>query len=414
MPKLAIKGGNPVRQKSFPGWPLVDQGKMESALTRVVKSGKWGSLHGDETRNFEHEYARYHDAAYGIACSNGTVALRLALSAMQIGPGDEVIVPAYTFVASAITILEVRAIPVFVDIDPETYTLDPKAVEAAITSRTKAIMPVHIAGRAADMDAIMKIALQYHLKVVEDAAQAWGSTYRNRKVGAIGDCGCFSFQSSKNITSAEGGIILTDQPGLAEELASWSNCGRKKGGLWYAHYLAAGNQRITEFQSALLREQLLTYPDHLKLRRRNAQILDQKLSGMPGLKIIPSTPDYQSSIHLYIIRYQKESFDHISKDVFIQALKAEGLMLHGGYSLPLYKQPIFEQSVYYPKQCPMSCPFTVNPPDYRNLSLPHTERACQDEAIWIPQSIFLGTEGDMADIATAFEKVCLNYRELLN
>ncbi|MBP7461143.1 MAG: DegT/DnrJ/EryC1/StrS family aminotransferase [Candidatus Delongbacteria bacterium] len=414
MSVLAIKGGTPLRQKNFPGWPLVDQAGMEEALLRVLRSDKWGSLHGNETRSFEQEYAQYHDAKYGVACSNGTVALRLALSALGIGPGDEVIVPAYTFVASAVTVLEVRAIPVFVDIDPETYTLDPRAVEAAITPKTKAIMPVHIAGRPADMDAMMDIAARHDLKVVEDAAQAWGASYKGRKVGAIGDCGCFSFQSSKNITSAEGGIILTNQAELADELASWANCGRKKGGLWYAHYLPAGNQRLTEFQSALLREQMKSYPLQLEHRRRNARILEHKLAELPGIKLIPSSDDYQGSIHLFIIRYQKEFFRDIPKDQFIQALKAEGLMLHGGYSLPLYRQPVFEESIYFPHQCPIQCPFTHNPPDYRSLNLPNTERACRDEAIWIPQSIFLGTADDMTDIAAAFEKVCVNHQELLN
>src|SRR5262245_31671748 len=213
MAHLAIAGGTPLRQRPFPRWPVWDQEEVE-AVKAVVESGRWGAVQGTQVRDFEAEFAAYHEAACGIAVINGTVALKLALTAAGVGVGDEVIMPGYTFVATATAALEIGAVPVFADIDPQTYTLDPASAAACITPRTRAILPVHLGGRPADMDAIMALAQLHNLVVIEDAAQAWGAAWQGRMAGTLGHVAGFSFQSSKNITAGEGGMILTNDTAL--------------------------------------------------------------------------------------------------------------------------------------------------------------------------------------------------------
>ncbi len=215
MSTLAINGGTPVRTEPFPVWPIWGDEEI-NALTQVVKSGKWGSLSGEKTGEFEHMFAQYQDAKHGILTNSGTTALRLALTAADIGRGDEVLVPAYTFIASASSIIDAGAIPIFVDIDPNTYNIDVAKAEERITDKTRGIMPVHFAGRPADLDAVLALAEKHNLIVIEDAAQAWGSEWKGKRVGAIGAAGCFSFQSSKNINAGEGGIILTNDDLVAK------------------------------------------------------------------------------------------------------------------------------------------------------------------------------------------------------
>jgi len=229
--KLALNGGKPVRTKPFPKWPVFDERELE-ALKGVLESGFWG-IGGSRKKEFEEKFAAYQDAKYGVAVTSGTAALEVSLRALGIGCGDEVIVPPYTFMATVTTVFYVNAIPVFADIDPEAYTIDPKSVESVISERTKAILPVHVSGRPADMDGLLSIAKKYDLFILEDACQAWGSEWRGKRVGAIGNMGTFSFQSSKNITSGEGGIIVTNDEDLYTKAWSLHNCGRRPRGLWY-------------------------------------------------------------------------------------------------------------------------------------------------------------------------------------
>ena len=224
MSKLALKGGEPVRRKPFPRWPVFDEREMR-ALREVLESGFWG-MGGKRKKEFEEKFAAYQHARYGVAVINGTAALEISLRTLGIGCGDEVIVPSYTFIATAMAVLYVNAIPIFADIEPETYTIDPESVKSLISDKTKAILPVHIGGRPADMDALLSIAKKNNLHVIEDACQAWGAEWRGRRVGAIGDMGAFSFQSSKNITSGEGGIIVTNDENLYVKAWSLHNCGR--------------------------------------------------------------------------------------------------------------------------------------------------------------------------------------------
>src|SRR5436190_17382720 len=237
----------PIRTRPFPFWPIFGKPE-EKRLLRTLRSGKWGRLHGLEVAEFEKSFAEMHGCKHGIAVANGTVSLRIALIAAGIQAEDEVIVPPYTFFSTASAVVEANAIPVFADIDLKTFNIDPVAIEAAITPRTRAIIPVHFAGQPADMDLIMAIANRHKLVVIEDAAHAHGASYKNRPAGSIGHMGSFSFQSSKNLTAGEGGIIITNDNSLAESCRSIHNCGRVPDGVWYEHHIISSNYRLGEFQ----------------------------------------------------------------------------------------------------------------------------------------------------------------------
>jgi len=408
MGKLAINGGTPVRTTPFPQWPVWDQSEID-ALTDVVKSGKWGSLNGTRVSEFEKKFAEMQQAKHGICINSGTVALRIALMAAGIGGNhEEVIVPAYTFIATASAVVEANATPVFVDIDSNTYNIDPEKIEAAITSRTRAIMPVHFGGRPADMDRILEIAQMHRLIVIEDAAQAWGSSWKGVGVGALGDAGGFSFQSSKNVTSAEGGIILTNDDELAKFARAHANCGRSADGQWYEHFYWGTNVRLTEFQGAVLLAQLARYPEYLKLRQQNAAYLTQKLRAIAGVEPMKDDPRVTSnSMHIYIWRYKKAHFNDVPKDKFIKAMQAEIKQTSSGYSIPLYMQPVFRNKAFGPRGRKIE--FSI---DYSKYKLPESEKACFEECIWFNQNMLMGTQQDMDDIVEAIVKVKENAKEL--
>lgn len=413
MAHLAIAGGNPVRQTSFPHWPVWDAAEVE-AVKAVVESGRWGALQGTEVSRFEKEFAAYQDAEFGIAVTNGTVALKLALTASGIGVGDEVIVPGYTFVATATAILEVGAVPVFADIDPHTYTLSPERITDCITPRTRAIVPVHLGGRPADMDALLALAQQHDLVVIEDAAQAWGAAWQGHKAGALGDIGGISFQSSKNITAGEGGMMLTNDPAIAEMARSLANCGRREGQAWYAHYVLGGNYRLGEFQGAILRVQLQRYPEHLRQRQANAAYLERALTEIDGITTLRQDCRVTSNAyHILFLRYNAAAFGGASKTRFIAALQAEGIAgIHGGYSLPAYRQPVMLAKNFGLATPPLFHGVHPHTPDYDQVDCPATERACNEEAIWIRQNMLLGTPSDMDDIVKAIYKIQQNPDEL--
>ncbi len=413
MANLAIAGGTPQRQQPYPSWPVWTQAEVD-AVQAVVTSGRWISTHGTEVQHFETEFAAYHDATYGIAVVNGTVALKLALTAAGVGVGDEVLMPGYTFVATATAALEIGAVPVFVDIDPETYTIDPAHAATLITSRTRAIVPVHLGGRPADMDAILALAQEHDLAVIEDAAQAWGSAWNGAKVGALGDIGCISFQASKNITAGEGGMMLTNDPAIGEMARSLSNCGRQSDGLWYAHYVLGGNYRLSEFQGAVLRVQLQRYPEHLALRQANAAYLERGLAEINGISTMRSDPRVTiNAYHIFFMRYDSDAFGGVSKEQFMKALQAEGIQgVHGGYSLPVYRQPVMQAKNFGLSTPPLFHGVHPNPPDYAQVALPATDRACDAEAVWIRQNMLLGARQDMDDIVEAILKIQRNRDEL--
>ncbi len=249
--QLAADGGSPVRTRPFPLWPVFGEGE-ERALVATLRSGKWG-LGGDSIAAFEQAWSSFQQAKHAVAVASGTSALELCLRAVGVESGDEVILPAYTFVATATAIMARGAIPVFGDVDADTLLLDARSAEASVTERTRAIVAVHIAGCPADLDALKAVARRHQLALVEDAAQAHGASWRGRRVGAIGDVGGFSFQATKNLNCGEGGAVVTDDSALAEAVWSLHNVGRRRQG---GDPILGGNARITALQATLLLAQL--------------------------------------------------------------------------------------------------------------------------------------------------------------
>jgi dTDP-4-amino-4,6-dideoxygalactose transaminase len=418
--RLAIFGGAPQRTKPFPSWPAFDESE-EQALLEVLRSGKWWRYsYGeavelkapevDQPRSkvaeFQEAFARFQGARYGIACANGTAAIEVALKGLGVGPGDEVIVPAYTFIATASAVLMVNAVPIFVDIDSETYNIDPIRVEEAITARTKAIIPVHFAGQAADMDSLLSIAKRHDLLVVEDAAHAHGATWNGKGLGSIGHAGTFSFQASKNMTAGEGGLITTQDRDVAEMCESYIWGGRKIARPWYEHYRLGWNYRMTEFQGAILLQQLRRLEAQNRKRRDNARYLDERLSKLPGIHPL-RVREYVSghSHHLYIFRFSAQEFG-VSRQDFIAALEAEGISCLAGYAHPLYKNPMFLRQDFYPRGCPLTCGHYNHTVDYASFEAlcPNAERACR-EAVWLEHRQLLAEREDMDDIVQAVEKI---------
>ncbi len=399
--KLALHGGEPAHDGRWPAWPVHDARERE-ALLAVLESGAW--WYGERVREFEERFAAFQDARFGVTCVNGTAALELALIGCGVGAGQEVIVPPYTFVATATAVLRANAVPVFVDIELETLNIDAGQIEAAVTERTAAIVPVHFAGLPADMDRILAIARERELRVIEDSAHGWGSQWRGKGCGALGDAGGFSFQHSKNITAGEGGIVLTDDPELAATIRSLSNCGRGQDAPWYEHYLPGGNYRMTEFQAAILLAQLTRLAEQTERRARSAAILSAGLADVEGLHTLREDERAtRRSYHLYGMRLVAEEFG-CPRERFIEALRAEGVPCGGGYPHPLYRNPLFARKGTGPTFCPVSCPYYGGEVDYAALALPNAEAACR-QVVWLRQAMLLGSDDDMHAIVAAVHKV---------
>lgn len=401
--KLAINGGPKTVNTDFP-WPVFDQTEIDE-ITNVVKSGSWGNPDcGETVEMFEKEFADFCGSKYAIACVNGSVALRIALIACGVKPGDEVIITPYTFIATASIVLEANCVPVFVDIDPDTYNIDPAEIEKAITPATKAIIPVHFAGQACDMDAIMAIAEYHGLKVIEDACHGHGAEYKGKKLGSIGDAGCFSFQSSKNLTSGEGGMVITNDPDLYDMMNSLRNVGRVKGGEWYEHHYLGCNYRITQLQTSLLLSQFKRLKEQTKRRHENGTYLNSLLEQIDGIEPLKrGKGETIHSYHIYIFKYDKSKFNNLSKSEFANMLAAEGVPCFMGYPQPLYKQPLFQEKNFMCYAIPESV-------SYKNVKCKVTEKACYEEAIWIMQNAMLGTKKDMELFAEAIRKIQLAVR----
>ena len=396
--KLAINGGPKTVEGDF-AWPVYDETDV-NCVAEIVRSGKWGNPDcGGEVAQLEQEFAAFCGTKYALTCVNGSVALRLALIACGVKPGDEVIVPPYTFIATASIVIEANCIPVFVDIDPRTYNLDASKIEAAITSRTRAVIPVHFAGQACEMDEIMAVAKNHSLRVIEDACHAHGAEYKGKKLGSIGDAGCFSFQSSKNLTSGEGGMVITNDDALFQMMNSLRNVGRIEGGAWYEHHHAGCNYRITQLQAVLLSNQLTRLVEQTRKRHESGTYLNELLSKIDG--ITPLTRGLGETIHsyhIYIFKYDKSKFNGLSKVEFSKMLAAEGVPCFMGYPEPLYKQPLFQKKNFM-------CYAIPEEVDYTNVCCPVTEKACYEEAVWIFQNTMLGTRQDMELFAAAILKI---------
>jgi dTDP-4-amino-4,6-dideoxygalactose transaminase len=396
---LAILGGPPVRTRPFPTWPVFGH-EEEDRLIRTLRSGNWGRLQGTEVAEFEERFAAMHGCRHGIAVANGTVALRIALLAAGIGAEDEVIVPPYTFIATASAVIECNAVPVFADIDLNSFNASVEVIRSALTPRTRAVIPVHFAGQPADMDAINAIARRHRLTVIEDAAHAHGASYKDRPAGSLGTLACFSFQSSKNLTAGEGGIITTNDEVLAARCRSIQNCGRSPDGLWYEHHRISGNYRLSEFQGAILNCQLDRLEPQTRTRDANGQRLAVRLRALDGL--YPQARGRECtrhSYHLFMMRIDPVRFG-APRQAVITALEAEGIPCSAGYGFSLPDQPLFREKAFGP-YLSHAAPRL----DYGRTRCPNSDLVSREQAIWLGQNLMLGSDDDIDDIARAFEKV---------
>src|SRR5271156_3852485 len=280
MESLAILGGHALRTTPFTPWPLFSD-KEETRILDVLRSRAWGGqpFPGKYATQFAAAFAKLHDTSYGQAVSTGTVAIQAALKAIDIRPGDEVIVPAYTWEGTVGPVLLVNAVPVFVDVDPDTYCLDAKLVEQAITPKTKAFLPVHLGMRFADLDVLVPLAAKHGIKIIEDCAHAHGGMWKGKGAGSIGDLGAFSFQSSKLMTCGEGGAVITNNPEYFERVQTYINTGRRSVTDEFHHRFIGFNYRLGEFQAAVLGAQLDRLPEQLKIRQANMEYFESRLAG---------------------------------------------------------------------------------------------------------------------------------------
>lgn len=363
----------------------------EAHLLEVLRSGIWGG-YSEAVRTFEARFGSYLGGKHCVTVANGTVSLEVALRCEGIGPGDEVIVPPYTFMATASAVLQTGALPVFADVEPETLNLSPERFEQAITSRTRAVIPVHFGGHPADMDRILDIGHRHKLVVIEDAAHAHGGEYKGKRLGAIGDWGSFSFQQSKIMTAGEGGCLIADNERI-EKARSFCNQGRIEGGAWYDHYTLGTNLRLTGFQAAVLLPQLERLDAETIARNRNAAMLREVMLGLPGIEpLVPASYCTRHACALFLFRFDSGETG-ISKSLFEAALKAEGVPVMQTYPHPLYSNPVFEE---WP---------------FRNTGCPVAEAACS-EVVTLPFSLLNAGPAAIEHTAAALEKVLHHLEEL--
>jgi len=401
--KPAILGGKPVRTEPFPAWPIVQEND-EKGWMEVLRSKDWCRAgDGHYATRFEETWAETLGAKYCVATSCGTTALYASLNALEVGPGDEVILPPYTFVATLNVILMQHALPVFVDSDRETFQIDAGKIEAKITSRTRCIMPVHLGGNPVDMDVVLDVAKRHKLPVLEDACQAHTGAWRNRRVSTLGNLGCFSFQASKNLNSGEGGAILTSDPGLHEFCKSFQNQGRGPAGATFAYARQGSNLRMTEFQAALLLQQLTRVEEQSRVREQNAQYLTSMLREIPGIspaRMYGGTT--RNGYHLYMLRYDPAHFAGVPRARFVAALTKEGIPCASGYT-PLNKEPFVQRTLNSPVYRTMYSEREIAEWGERN-ACPENDMLCE-EAVWLFQTMLLGPRQDMDEIAEAIRKI---------
>lgn len=404
----AILGGQGIwENKHWPQWPRWNPETDEKLLLEVMRSGRW--VRGTRTNDFEQRWATAIGTKRALTVVNGTSALTTAINSFGIGPGDEVIVPPYTFIATVSAVLFNGAIPVFADIDPETFQIDPKQIEAKITSKTKAILPVHILGLPADMNAIMQIARAHNLVVVEDACQAHLAEYDGKRVGSIGNAGCFSFQNSKNLPIGEGGAITSNDEAFIDRCMSYHNFGLPTGQFTPGQDGMLGNKlRFTEYQAAIGLIMLARLAEETDIRHTHAAYLSSLLKEIPGITPCQLYPEVsRGAYHLYPFRYDPAQFAGLSRDGFLKALRAEGVPCSGGYH-PLNTQPFIKASFDSPlfRKAYPSDEIQYERYLERN-QCPANDQLCK-EAVWLTQNMLLGPRSDMDEIAAAINRIQKN------
>ena len=402
--KPAILGGTPVHdQRQWPRWPQWDERERDGLLA-VLEHGGWWTGDGDVAQGFADAFARFHGARHALPFTNGTHTLEAALAACEVGDGDEVIVPGITFFASASAALAVNATPVLVDVDAGSLNIDPAAADAAITDRTRAIMAVHVAGAAADLDALTTLCARHELHLIEDCAHAHGTTWRGRGVGSYGSFGSFSMQRSKLMTAGEGGVLITDDAALQERAWSYWNCGRIPGAHWYDHRQYGSNMRMTEWQGAVLVAQLERFPEQHRVRNANAVALIEALEQIPGVRCQTRDPRMESQgNYCFVFHVDLALFSNMSLRGFEAALAAEGVPL--GVSYPsLSNLDVFRHNAFEPRMRPgLRAPQR----DYSTLSLPVAEHAAAS-TVWMEHRVLLADRDEVLKVASAVRRIQVN------
>jgi dTDP-4-amino-4,6-dideoxygalactose transaminase len=408
MSALALLGGKKAKNKPFPVWPYYDQNE-ERALQEVLESRVWWRTPGTKTLDFERAFAKLHGARHGIAVTNGTAALEVTMAGLGITAGDEVVLPDFTFVATASAVLFANALPVLVDVDPETYCVNPDLVEAAITPRTKAIIAVHMGGHPADLDRLKQIASRTGLALIEDSSHAHASEWRGQRVGTFGIAGTFSFQASKLMTAGEGGIIISNDDKFEVQARSVHDCGRMPGEWFYSHYIYGSNYRLSEWQGAILNVQLSRLDEQTRRRHQNSRLLDHLLREIPG--ITPQKLDERctrNGQYAYIFHVNRKKFAGLSTERFIEAMNAEGIPNQASYP-PLHELQMFRNGEYRKR---LSGKQAKQKHAFLGKKFPATHKAAC-ETVWIPQPALLGDEEDMQEIAAGLGKIQKNAKELV-
>ena len=412
MGRPALLGGKPVRARPPHRWPVFDE-REDKAILEAVHSGKWYRGSGKNVSQFEAAYAKATGAKNCLATNSGTSALFASLNAVGVSAGDEVIVAPYTFIATVNVILLHHALPIFVDTDPATMQIDARKIEAAITDRTTAIIPVHLGGSAADLDTILPIAKKHKLPVIEDTCQSHLAQWRGRSLGTWGDTGCFSFQASKNLNCGDGGAVITNSEELADKCYSFHNQCRPRPNSKSATVCTSdrgGNLRMTEFQAAILLAQMTRLEEQMKTREQNAAYLRELLKEIPG--VVPAKM-YEgctrNAYHLFMFRYDKEHFGGLSRKRFLEAIRAEGIDCNPGYG-PLNKDEFIKNSLasrswqrLFPAETLAKWEERTQCPANDKLS---------EEAAWFTQPVLLGPRGDMEQVVEAIRKIQAHAAEL--
>ena len=411
--KPALLGGEKAFTGRFTRWPIYN-GSEEDALLEVLNSGQWGRLDGKMTARFEAEFARVMGMKHCLATSGGTTALFTMLGVLGTGPGDEVIMPAYTFVATYNVVVLNYALPILVDTDINSFQIDPRKIEKAITKATKALMPVHMGGVPADLDKIMAIAQKYKLPVIEDACQAPGSEWKGKKVGSYGIGGAFSFQSSKNLNCAEGGAITTNDSDFHKACYAFHNQGQTTNVASFGtgEGTRGTNARMTEWQSRVLLAQMKRQQEQDNHRSENAAYLSKLFSEIKGIypaKLYDGVT--KVSYHLYMFRYDKVFFAGMTRERFIEALRAEGISAGTGYGR-LNRDPYvlaLAQNKYYLKFYGEK----VMKQWMERNQCPQNDKLTTEQSLWFGQSMLLGPRQDMDLIAEAIRKIQKNAPALI-
>lgn len=395
MKELAINGGACTKTKEFPKWPQSNSRELE-LINDVVTSGNWWRMTGDKVNEFERKFAELHGVRYCLGVTNGTHAIELALTTLGIGKGDEVIIPAVTFISTGSAVIYCNATPVLIDIDPETFCMLPEAFEKAITPRTKAVIPVHMAGHSCDMDKICAISKRHNIKVIEDAAHAHGGKFIDKMIGSFGDMAIFSFQNGKIVTCGEGGALLTNNEELFKKAYLIHGVGRPHGDRVYEHSVLGSNYRMNEFQAAILLAQLERLDNHNIRREKNAVILDSILSKVEGIKP-QGRKSFASRIthYMYMFYYDPSCFNGLTRKDFVDCLIAEGIPAFVCF-------PVLSDTTFF-----KNGDFNNRIDNYRKDQESNLTNAVNvaENVVWLPHFTLLGDEQDLIEIGDAIIKI---------